>query len=129
MTRQEVFNTVVKHLMTQRKQSIAPEHGCAYRGDNGLKCAVGVLINDECYDERFEGETVNDPFVQRALSDSCVPMDYGTVDMLFDLQCIHDSSDYEFINEASYHLTNVHRRIAEVAKDYDLTLDESLLDQ
>lgn len=31
---------------------------CRYRGDNGAKCAVGILIPDERYDPRFEGGTV-----------------------------------------------------------------------
>jgi hypothetical protein len=57
-TAQEVFDQVAEHMLTQNEQS---KHGdtCAYRGDNGLKCAAGCLIGDDEYDEyncaRMEG--------------------------------------------------------------------------
>jgi len=44
-TRQEEFDIVVKHLETQKQRS-SKGNGCLYRGPNGTKCAVGILIPD-----------------------------------------------------------------------------------
>lgn len=56
VTLQEVFDRVVKHLLTQNKVSFASKNGdskngdiCAYRGAGGLMCAVGCLIPDNLY--------------------------------------------------------------------------------
>lgn len=55
MTKQEVFDTVATHLLTQKAVAM-DVHGstCMYRGTEGRKCAVGCLIPDEVYEERFE---------------------------------------------------------------------------
>lgn len=56
MTKQETFNLVAKHLLTQRARSMLRLQGsiCAYRGANGMKCAIGVLIPDHLYNEGLE---------------------------------------------------------------------------
>lgn len=56
MTQQETFEIVSRHLLTQNERSYLapPSDVCAYRSPDGLKCAVGVLIPDEDYDERLE---------------------------------------------------------------------------
>lgn len=57
MTPQEIFEKVSRHLLTQNKRSMlvvpgdSTDHGCAYRGQDGLRCAVGCLITDEVYEE------------------------------------------------------------------------------
>lgn len=50
---QEVFEFVAHHLLTQKEQCMI-NGKCAYRGENGLKCAVGCIIADEEYDEIFD---------------------------------------------------------------------------
>jgi hypothetical protein len=55
MTAQEVFDTVTAHLLTQKECSKNANGNCAYRGLNGLKCAAGCLIPDECYNPDMEG--------------------------------------------------------------------------
>ena len=55
MNAQEVFNTVVTGLRKQNAVSETPSGGCAYRGEHGRKCAVGMLIPDDEYDPRKEG--------------------------------------------------------------------------
>lgn len=54
MTAQEIFNIVWDHLITKaspksvaRRPARPDVDTCAYRGVNGAKCAVGVLIDDE----------------------------------------------------------------------------------
>ena len=58
-TEQEVFDIVAAHMLKQNKKSISYTLSndfvrCAYRGNNGLKCAAGCLIPDEIYNRDFE---------------------------------------------------------------------------
>lgn len=58
---QQTFETVARHLFAQGKRSMrpAPDEGtCAYRGEDGCKCAIGVLIPDDQYTEGMEYNTV-----------------------------------------------------------------------
>lgn len=58
-TMQHIFDTVVPLVIQQGKGSFiyrSPlESSCAYRGDGGLKCAIGFLIEDSRYEQSFEG--------------------------------------------------------------------------
>lgn len=100
---QEIFNTVVTHLLTQRAVSGVPnteaEEGdpkfsCLYRHPDGLTCAVGCLIKDEFYEKRFEGLRATADNILDALSDSGVDTSSKDVrSLLLDLQGVHDN-DY-----------------------------------
>lgn len=49
-TKQQVFDQVVEHLLTQKKKSRAYNGGCCYRitiAGSELKCAAGCLISDQ----------------------------------------------------------------------------------
>jgi hypothetical protein len=88
-TNQEAFDNVVRHLSTMKERSMTPDGAsCAYRGDKGLKCAVGALI------PRFVTNDV-DAAIQVSgvdyLIDQC-GLDIGDVSqaLLEDLQEIHD---------------------------------------
>lgn len=85
MTKQEIFDTVAKHLLTQMERSESRK-GCLYRGPNGLKCAVGVLIKDEFYSEELEYATADVSEVMAALEKSGVFYD----EIMIDLQILHD---------------------------------------
>lgn len=81
-TAQEVFDQVANHLLTQNKQSISNfAGGCAYRGDEGLKCAAGCLIGDDEYSEDMEGTC----YSQLSLSQP------DNSDLIDDLQYVHDT--------------------------------------
>lgn len=55
MTKREIFLKVKNHLLTQMVKSMEPDsQSCAYRGQNGTKCAIGCLIPDEHYDPIIE---------------------------------------------------------------------------
>lgn len=61
MDKQEIFNTVARHLLAQgvRAEQRGPHSTmCAYRGQGCTKCAAGVLIPDNEYEPRFEGLSV-----------------------------------------------------------------------
>ncbi len=87
MTNQEVFDTVVNHLRQQGQQCVSDddEIGCAYRGPNGMKCAVGALIPDELYDEAFEGKNVYQDEIGLVLRDLGIERGLAA-----ELQNIHD---------------------------------------
>lgn len=112
-TDKEIFERVRAHLLKQNKRAkFANGKGCAYRGADGLQCAVGCLITDEAYTPTCEGPTIENLRVRtpcewipahvespaghalaEALNKSGVPARLSTRRMLFDLQGIHDRSD------------------------------------
>lgn len=70
MTNQEVFDKVLFALRKQGRASIRYTHSqnseCAYRGHDGMKCAVGHLIPDEKYNAGLEGVKCSDLQVRYA---------------------------------------------------------------
>lgn len=57
----EVSTKIRDHLIKQRAVSVQEdEHGtCAYRGANGLMCAVGCLIPDDKYNPEWENTAIS----------------------------------------------------------------------
>lgn len=53
MSRQEIFDHVSSNLLKQGAQSRSAS-GCAYRGTDGGRCAIGWLIPDEEYRKSME---------------------------------------------------------------------------
>jgi hypothetical protein len=86
-TTQEVFDVCALHLLNQNERSVkfADSANCMYRGDNGLKCAIGILIPDEEYTENMEGNGVVRLTSKYGITDH--------VDMLSCLQSLHDEHD------------------------------------
>jgi len=66
MKAQTIFNKVWKHFIVNKgKRSIEPSGDggtCLYRGGEGKKCAVGVLIPNDLYQEDMEMHGVEDVF-------------------------------------------------------------------
>ncbi len=88
MNMQELYNKVATHLLTQNKKSVENYIDCKYRGDNGLKCAIGCLIPDELYTPEFEGlKLCNLPSV---LLESIGINSVSCKSLASDLQTIHD---------------------------------------
>lgn len=87
MTAQEVFNEVKDHLLSQKEQSRSENGCCAYRGEDGLKCAIGCLLPDELCFPEFEGQSIfgiiNYNEILEFLGDT-------HVSLLEELQSIHD---------------------------------------
>lgn len=68
MEAQEIFDTVVRHLIKQGRPAMAPKvptpndpskTTCVYRAPGGLKCAYGVLLHDDEYRPFFDLETMS----------------------------------------------------------------------
>jgi hypothetical protein len=88
VTDQEAFNIMAAHLLRQAARSRLGER-CAYRGDGGRKCAIGILIPDDQYRDDFENRSVSELMVDEGL-----PCLHGlTLALLKLLQAIHDYSD------------------------------------
>lgn len=105
LTKQETFDKVAKHLLTQMEQSkswiAAKVHAetpaCAYRGNGGLMCAVGCLIPDEIYREGMEGKVAYSVFYDfdevRTLFDYRDARVTDFTRLISSLQNIHDCSE------------------------------------
>jgi len=105
MDKQEVFNKVKTHLLTQNERA-GREGNCQYRTSEGLKCAVGCLIEDQYYDPQIEGTGIvavkwdiesNNPqtsgvvsVFRTILEKSHVPMNSEVFLLLSELQKLHD---------------------------------------
>ena len=89
---QTIFNKVAEHLLAQREQSLNADGRCSYRGQNGRRCAVGCLINDEHYHSALEGSTLDTCAVQQAVKNSLgLPhLPSRLVFLLEELQVLHD---------------------------------------
>jgi hypothetical protein len=98
MNRKEIIERVTEHLLGQGVPSVAGNdvgYSCAYRGADGLKCAVGCLITDEAYTPDLEGEGVRNPLVVAALEKSGIECTPSILNLLNELQEIHDFEDPE----------------------------------
>lgn len=94
---QTIFDTVSNHLLTQNQTAMIGG-SCRYRGDNGLKCAVGCLISDSDYCLEIEGVIIKDTDVsfgktlKNILLRNQIDMEkLEVVSLLIDLQKIHDA--------------------------------------
>lgn len=86
---QAVFNASASHMLAQGKQSYSSRAGmCAYRGDDGAKCAVGCLIADDEYSDRMEGLAAADVAEEGLLPERLTPH----VKLLTALQNAHDAA-------------------------------------
>jgi hypothetical protein len=86
-TAQEVFEFVAQHLLNQNQRCM--NNGkCAYRGEDGLKCAVGVIIADDEYDPVFD--MVSDSAIQCLVRDKRIKVS-DHLELLTMLQSIHDT--------------------------------------
>lgn len=95
LTPQEVFNRVVNHLRAQGEKAIDPEsESCRYRAPGGKMCAVGCLIKDEHYTEKFEGQASDGTGVVVALVKSGIPNTKSMQDLLGSFQETHDHHDW-----------------------------------
>ena len=88
-SKQETFDLVAAHLLVQNAKS-EDSYACLYRGPNGRKCAVGVLIPDSDYDPALEGLLANDLKLTPILNKLGIDPELAA-----DLQDVHDSHDPE----------------------------------
>lgn len=111
MDKQEVFDKVARHLLTQNSRALFdPDNelsGCAYRAEGGKSCAVGCLIPDDLYDEKMENVPAGRLAVEFPKLRKLFNFDNSSI-FLSLLQSIHDSRDvrswfYELFTFAQKH--------------------------
>lgn len=106
MIAQEIFDKVAGHLLQQNAKSLDNTGMCTYRGENGLKCAVGILIPDGEYSPNMEALTVNKLLETDLLSADLKEVMQKHSRLLKWLQMIHDDQDISTWKED---LTNLAR--------------------
>lgn len=113
--RQKTFNKAYRGLKAQgfkqagrMKKNYDGEEAfdCQYRGDNGMKCAIGHCIPDSKYHNQLEGDGARSEKL-------CLVMGYkyGSGDAVWanDLQMIHDrNSQPELMQEALIAFAKAH---------------------
>ena len=95
MNYRQVFEKVKTHLLMQKAKSfVGRPETCAYRGDNGLMCAIGCLIKDEFFDpssnkfDLFNSRVVS--MLECSLNETLTYEDLGFLSIL---QEIHDNEE------------------------------------
>lgn len=116
MTAQEIFNKVIEHLLKQGFQCLDQGDVCLYRGDNGMKCAIGVLIKDKDYNPKMEGDSASLIVHNIQAINYILPSDMDKkegCDFLDALQSLHD--DHPFFDTLEFKAA-----VAQFAEDYKL---------
>ncbi len=121
---QAIFDRVAGHLLKQKAKSVTvvADAGvcdpiCAYRGEDGLRCAIGVLIPDKKYRAHFEGVPLTGMSVNSALARAAGIRTEAQFDLASDLQYVHDDETVRMWPHA----------LREVAQRY--RLNDSILDK
>ena len=85
MTKQTVFNKVVRFLRVQNKRAMNGKV-CAYRANDGSKCAVGCMISKKNYKKAMEGSLLYSLIEKKLLPRHLLPH----AQLLSCMQSIHD---------------------------------------
>ena len=89
MSPQEIYNTVVTHLSRQGQRSVDDKY-CRYHSEDGLMCAVGVLIpKEEYFPEIDQGNKTIKNLVQQ-YEDKFPEWMSENLGLLSELQSVHD---------------------------------------
>lgn len=95
MTAQEYLDLLIKSCEDGTFPSEDKNGDCAYRGENGKKCAVGLLISDELYD-RYKGGLEG---LKVGAIAYVVKIPEGlTLNNLREIQRIHDFNTHDLTN-------------------------------
>jgi hypothetical protein len=103
-TKQDIFNQVARHLITQNHRSVDEKGYCKYRSGN-LKCAAGCLISDEEYTPLMDSEKSQGTGWIDLVHEGLVPRD--NMHFIRLLQVLHDgmhgiTSPEEWFREVQY---------------------------
>lgn len=110
--KQDYFNRSYLGLKSQGfERSRSSIVGCAYRGSNGMKCAIGHLIPDEMYNSIIEGNGIISTIRKYPdhLPENFFVFAYGSEERKFferflsELQGVHDLSTEPNLMENNLH--------------------------
>lgn len=120
MNRQEIFDKVVTHLLTQNRKALGEFGGCRYRTKDGLSCAVGCLLDDETA-AKCDHPEAHHPFkvfpstAAYAVQEFLPPDLQAELPLLNTLQEVHDTGDVQTWPD----------RLRRVAEQYELQYNGS----
>lgn len=83
LTMKEVAQQAYDFLKAQGRRSTFDRHHCAYRGDNGTRCAIGYFMTDEEYSSEMEDKKVTFIKIPSKLK-------FCSKEFLLELQLSHD---------------------------------------
>lgn len=95
LTTRQIFDKVKGHLLTQRAKAVDENDEGLYFAENGLKCAVGCMIEPDEYSKEMEGLPV---YELVKINPSFKNFDLGNSEqstILELLQAIHDLNDVD----------------------------------
>lgn len=122
MEAQEIFEAVVKHMMTMgRRAGYVKEDGkfeCRYRTNHGDKCVAGMFIPDEDYTASMEGLSI-----QHVLTDypELPKWMHENRQLLGRLQLIHDRPSWDRIEQGFQLVAEDFELNTRFLSQYDLT--------
>jgi hypothetical protein len=126
-TTQGLFDTVTRHLFAQGRPALQNDphmrrsaNGCMYRGPNGTKCAAGVLIPDDLYDDDMENRPASTFMILQAIGISAGSDEQ--IGLLGELQRVHDT---ELVREfdGTFNRDRLATRLRSVAASFALNTD------
>ena len=97
MNNQTFFTTVVTALIEQGRPA-ASKDGCLYRGTDGTKCAIGIIIPDEEYNAYpIEGSPVGTLIANANMWPTLVTLtEKVDVNLMAAMQAAHDGTNGHF---------------------------------
>lgn len=135
MTPQEIFDKAFAGIVAQGKPAFSLESGCEYVKEDGSRCAVGVLLDEETakswtkgfvgsvedlmYDFQREGGTTYGVTIPQWVFDN--------VELLEEMQVAHDqSARLTYVGSPELWLGDFVDRMKTVAKTFGLKFPEEL---
>lgn len=94
LTDQEIFDKSTTHLFEQGCKSLFDNGTCAYRSEEGLMCAAGVLIKDEFYSKQLEGKK-SDSGMRSGVHAALCASGVDSPLLVRSLQNVHDNNPVE----------------------------------
>jgi hypothetical protein len=127
---QDILDVCAAHLMAQARPSLLPsrlgEHVCAYRGEDGTRCAVGVFIPDALYSPDLEGFDAEHVLLACGLISEREQRGSDRLDLLGHLQTLHDGAILHADDPALVRRLWA-RGLRRIAEEFDLCVPPAVL--
>jgi len=117
-TRQTAFNKVWEHFVTNKAPPSMHGAYCVYRGPEGRKCAIGVLMDDADYKPRFDSR-ISEAMILDKVMDLCPSLAGLDKEFANELQGAHD----RYADSVLFH-AKIHADLTVLASEYDLTIPQ-----
>lgn len=125
-TLQKIFDFSVEFIKKQPKRCVTKDGYCTYKNQFGENCVVGAMIPDILHDKfdldsagslNFEKTIANSDLI-KALEESNINTSLNSINLMCDLQTIHDNTIREDFSE--HRTAYEHEHLNDVANTYNL---------